>query len=148
MNQIFFWAQRDQYGAFSNFFYSPIKIGDWTYPTVEHFYQAQKFVHDYDKWLAVACASTPMRAKHLSHKFGKDRRTDWEDVKFDIMVSALIVKFNSHPKLKELLLGTGDAEIYEDSPKDKIWGTGEKGGVGTGQNLLGKALMQVREMLR
>ena len=74
-------------------------------------------------------------------------RPDWEDVKFQVMLDALTAKFGNSPELKELLLGTGDATIYEDSPYDKIWGTGERGGPGKGQNLLGKALMQVRQEL-
>ena len=74
-------------------------------------------------------------------------RPDWNDVKYDVMIDALTAKFGNNMKLKEILVSTGDALIYEDSPYDKVWGTGERGGVGKGQNLLGKALMQVRAAL-
>lgn len=56
--------------------------------------------------------------------------------------------------LKERLLDTGDREIVEASPRDRIWGVGfgEKDAVHRrkhwGLNLLGKALMRVREKIR
>ncbi|MCY3414471.1 MAG: NADAR family protein [Candidatus Heimdallarchaeota archaeon] len=45
--------------------------------------------------------------------------------------------------VKELLLSTGDEEIYEDNPTDFIWGHRNQG-----LNLLGKALMEIREVLK
>ena len=60
-----------------------------------------------------------------------------------------------NPELKEILLATGDHIIVEASPYDRIWGVGlsEENddlykGNWNGQNLLGKALMEVREKLR
>ena len=56
--------------------------------------------------------------------------------------------------LKQRLLGTGDRELVEASPRDKIWGIGfgwrnaEKRRRDWGLNLLGKALMTVRGRLR
>jgi len=60
--------------------------------------------------------------------------------------------------LRQLLLDTGDRELIEASPFDRIWGVGRKaedvrreaGGDrrGWGQNLLGKCLMATRERLR
>jgi ribA/ribD-fused uncharacterized protein len=56
--------------------------------------------------------------------------------------------------LKEMLLATGERELVEASPLDRIWGVGfaEKNAESNrhrwGENLLGKALMSVRERLR
>ncbi|KAK4136791.1 DUF1768-domain-containing protein [Trichocladium antarcticum] len=57
--------------------------------------------------------------------------------------------------LRELLLGTGDREIVEASPRDRIWGIGfgaanaaRVGRERWGLNLLGKALVEVRGVLR
>lgn len=56
--------------------------------------------------------------------------------------------------LKEMLLATGDREIVEASPRDRIWGVGfgpvnaPKNRSRWGLNLLGKALMEAREILR
>ncbi|KAL2015487.1 hypothetical protein VTK56DRAFT_5376 [Thermocarpiscus australiensis] len=57
--------------------------------------------------------------------------------------------------LRELLLGTGERELVEASPFDRIWGIGFRaeqaetvGRERWGMNLLGKALMEVRAALR
>lgn len=61
-------------------------------------------------------------------------------------------------KLRELLLSTGTRELVEASALDRVWGIGysqaQASGHGEeerarwGKNLLGKALMQVREWIR
>jgi hypothetical protein len=61
------------------------------------------------------------------------------------MEVTLRLKFTQHTDLKALLLGTGDAELVEDSPKDFFWGIGADG---SGRNELGKALERVRDELR
>lgn len=56
--------------------------------------------------------------------------------------------------LRKWLLATGESELVEASPMDRIWGVGftEKDAGANrhrwGQNLLGKALMEVRARLR
>ena len=47
--------------------------------------------------------------------------------------------------LRDVLLGTGDEEIVEDSPTDGYWGCGADG---KGRNRLGEILMEVRATLR
>lgn len=55
---------------------------------------------------------------------------------------------------REALLHTGDRELIEASPYDRIWGIGfaaaaaERNRARWGQNLLGKALMEVRDEFR
>lgn len=145
MNQIFFWTQKEKYGAFSNFTKSPFILDGREWPTVEHYYQAMKSPYLMEQE-TIRAAKTPFEAKVMGRKV--ELGLMWEDTKYQVMKSALMAKFTQHENLKTLLLSTGDAEIYEDSPKDLIWGTGVRGGVGPGQNLLGKALMEVREALR
>jgi ribA/ribD-fused uncharacterized protein len=85
---------------------------------------------------------------------GKGRRiplrSDWEDVKYDVMLNVLRSKF-CDPKLSRLLCDTGDRLIIEDTTgwHDNIWGNCdcEKCADVEGQNLLGKALMEVRAEL-
>ena len=60
------------------------------------------------------------------------------------MKKGLRAKFTQYDKLKNVLLGTGESELIEDSPNDYQWGCGRNG---TGQNLLGKALMDIRNEL-
>ena len=143
--KIFFWANEDQYGAFSNFWPGPYEIDGKSWPTTEHYFAAMKTLDEGERE-DIRRAKSPGDAKKMGRVV--TLRPDWEDVRYDVMLDALRAKFGNDPKLKDLLVNTDDAIIYEDSPYDKVWGTGERGGVGTGKNLLGKALMQVREELR
>jgi hypothetical protein len=142
--KIFFWSEKDKYGCFSNFFEGPFEIDGKMWPTTEHYFAAMK-TQDETQREDIRKAATPLDAKRMGRVV--TLRPDWEDVKYEVMLDALMAKFGNYPKLKEVLLSTGDALIYEDSPYDKVWGTGEKGGVGKGQNLLGKALMHTRQEL-
>jgi ribA/ribD-fused uncharacterized protein len=137
---VFFWKFRDIWGALSNFHQEPIEIGGLVWPTVEHFYQAMKTLDPVERE-KIRNAETPYKSKLMGRFLVL--RSDWESVKYNIMLTALREKFKNK-RLRDLLLKTGSEEIYEDSPYDKIWGTGVLGEVGTGQNLLGNALMQIR----
>ena len=63
------------------------------------------------------------------------------------MLAVVRAKF-AVPALGELLLCTGDRILAEDSPYDPVWGCRDRSGGYTGQNLLGRALMRVRDELR
>jgi len=61
------------------------------------------------------------------------------------MRKAVLRKFETHLEIREILLATGDEEIVENSPIDYYWGCGKDG---SGKNMLGQILMEVREILR
>ena len=61
------------------------------------------------------------------------------------MREALRAKFSQHQDLRKILLDTGDAEIVEHTSNDSYWGDG---GDGSGKNMLGRLLMEVRDELR
>ncbi|MCD6051638.1 MAG: hypothetical protein K0Q55_3047 [Verrucomicrobia bacterium] len=71
-------------------------------------------------------------------------RADWETAKENLMREALLAKFTQHPKLKEQLLATGDAQIVEHAANDGYWGDGADG---QGKNRLGMLLMELRQQL-
>jgi N-glycosidase YbiA len=54
-------------------------------------------------------------------------------------------QFTQHEELITLLLSTGDSKLVEHTENDDYWGDG---GDGSGKNMLGRILMQVRESLR
>lgn len=137
---IWFYAQTDPYAEFSNFAPFGVAIDDLWWPTVEHYFQAQKF-HDVAHREKIRRASTPKQAKGLGMTRDIALRPDWEAVKDALMLSALKVKFATHPTPRALLLGTGERLIVENSPGDFYWGCGADG---TGLNRLGTLLMQVR----
>ena len=141
---VFFYAGDNEFHCFSNFHRSPIDLDGKNWPTVEHYYQAQKATSEPGQE-EIRLAASPGLAKRLAQKLVIDREK-WEKVKFEVMLKALRVKY-ADPQLKSILLSTGERPIYEDSPIDRIWGTGTLKGTGPGRNLLGQALMQVRTEL-
>jgi ribA/ribD-fused uncharacterized protein len=102
----------------------------------------------------VLAAISPAEAKEIGrHVQGFDEAV-WLEHRDEIAVRALRGKFKAHPLMLDELLGTGDAEIAEASPVDRIWGIGidadsaRAGEPWRGENVLGKALMKVREEFR
>ena len=70
---------------------------------------------------------------------------DWDFLKRDIMRECCMAKFLQHPELRKQLMETGTEELIEDSPIDWYWGCGKDG---TGQNVLGQVLMEIRQYLQ
>ena len=121
-------------------------IDNKVWPTTEHYFQAQKFVGTpYEE--AIRELSFPREAFDFSRKPAVScwRRSDWEQVKEDVMHKALLAKFTQHDSLFNLLLGTDDRVLVEHTRNDSYWGDG---GDGTGKNRLGNLLMKVRQTLR
>ena len=117
-----------------------------TWPTTEHYFQAQKFVGTpYEE--QIRQLAQPRQAFDFTRdpKVSRWRRSDWESIKEDVMYKALLAKFTQHNDLKKLLLGTGERKLIEHSPYDSYWGDG---GNGTGMNRLGELLMRLRCELR
>lgn len=131
------------YGEFSNFAAFPIRLKDREWPTSEHYFQAQKFAgtpHEEE----LRQAKSPMVVARMGRDRARPLRADWESVKDDVMRDAVGAKIEQHPSLRALLLGTGDAELIEHTKNDNYWGDG---GDGTGRNMLGKILMEIRATL-
>lgn len=84
----------------------------------------------------------------IAARMGRSRkrplRTDWDEVKDDVMQRGVLRKFETHADIRAILLSTGDALIVENAPHDDYWGCGEDG---NGQNRLGQILMEVRSIL-
>lgn len=111
--------------------------------TSEHYFQAQKFV-DTPHVELIRQVKTPKDAARMGRERTRPLRQDWEQVKDDIMRQAVLCKFQTHTDIRNILLSTGNAEIVENSPIDFYWGCGADG---SGKNILGKILMEVRESL-
>ncbi|KAG6907819.1 hypothetical protein DXG01_007301 [Tephrocybe rancida] len=104
-------------------------------------------------------SSSAREAFSKARQFKQYIRPDWLRINIAMMDEVLLHKFQQHPKLRDMLLSTGDAELIEvnlhfqrvlippltlkgqDSPIDPFWGNGEDG---RGRNELGKALMRLR----
>jgi N-glycosidase YbiA len=139
-----FYRTEEEFGCFSNFAAYPIRLGGKTWPTSEHYFQAQKFEEE-EKQEEIRKAKRPF----LAARMGRDRknklRRDWESVKVSIMTEAVRTKFTQHEEIRQTLLSTGDAKLVEHTENDNYWGDG---GDGSGKNMLGQILMRIRSELR
>jgi N-glycosidase YbiA len=143
---IYFYKVDESYGCFSNFSPHPIQLDGLDWQTVEHYYQAQKFVDTQTSLIAVIRAvKTPLEAAAIGRDCTYQLRPDWDCVKARIMEKAVLTKFLTHPDIQGILLNTAEELIVEDSPTDYYWGCGQEK---TGQNQLGKILMKVRQEIR
>jgi len=140
--EINFYSNNAEYGWLSNFARYPQIVDGKTYKTNEHYYQSQKTIDvEVSSWIASAPSPFLAMRAGRSLRIGKEFRSDWENIKVEVMLKGLRAKFQQHPELAQKLLATGNAVLHEDSPTDMFWGK-------KGRDLLGKLLMQVREELR
>lgn len=144
---IYFYKVNDPYGCFSNFSPHGIHLQGTSWPTVEHYYQAQKFVGTADTALIplIHGAQTPEDAAALGRDRTRQVRPDWEQVKTQVMREAVLKKFLTHTDIGAILLSTKDQLIVENSPSDYYWGCGADK---AGHNHLGKILMSVRQEIQ
>lgn len=143
-NAINFFSVTEEYGEFSNFAAYPIQLDGKRWPTSEHYFQAMKF-QEASHREAIRKEKSPMRAARMGRDRKRPLRKDWESVKVSVMRKAVVCKFTQHEDLRELLLSTGQAKLVEHTTNDDYWGDG---GDGSGKNMLGRILVEVREQLR
>lgn len=145
MGTINFYGRSLPYFEFSNFLRDyPIELKGKSWPSTEHYFQAQKFQDD-ELQEEIRQAKTPAIAANMGRDRKNPLRKDWESVKDNVMRVAVRAKFTQHPELKQLLINTGDAKLIEHTYKDNYWGDG---GDGSGKNMLGIILMEVRKELK
>lgn len=98
----------------------------------------------------------PKTAKALGRKVKDFDEDVWKSNCRQLVTEGNVAKFGQNESLRTFLLGTEDKVLVEASPFDRIWGFGlsvsnEKSkhpSTWLGQNLLGFALMDVREKMQ
>lgn len=138
-----FYSVVGEYGELSNFAERPIVIGKQRWKSSEHYFQAQKFERRKDRQ-EIRSAKTPMLAARMGRDRRRKLRRDWESTKVGVMREAVAAKFRQHEDLAAMLLETGTAKLVEHTENDSYWGDG---GDGSGKNMLGQILMNVRAEL-
>ncbi|MCB9642142.1 MAG: NADAR family protein [Myxococcales bacterium] len=144
MDVIKFYRRGDDFGEFSNFSYHRVYLKGKYWPTTEHYFQAQKFAGT-EHEEAVRMQKGPGFAAQMGRNRKLPLRKDWESIKDNVMRDAVYAKFTQHKDLKELLLSTGEAVLIEHTTNDSYWGDG---GDGSGKNMLGRILMEIRKRIR
>lgn len=131
-----------EFYVFNNFSAHAIEFRGKLYPTCEHAYQATKCT-DPQGQEAIRNARSPLQAKVLANEtYRAARDPDWGDKKVAVAEEILRAKLAQHPEAQESLRKSAHEEIIEDSPTDYFWGEGADG---TGQNVLGKIWMKLRD---
>lgn len=100
--------------------------------------------------------SNPKEMKALGKKVKNFDQTLWDKVKYSIVLNGNYYKFSQNKEMRDYLLSTGNKILVEASPLDTIWGIGigednskaQNPTTWRGKNLLGFALMEVRDELR
>ncbi len=138
-----FYRTRDPYGFLSNYAETPIELDGLLWPSVEHYYQAQKFPHDAALREQIRACADAFEAKQLAWQHAAIR-ADWESVRDDVMRTALRAKFSQNMHLGMALLATGETKLIEHTKRDSYWGDG---GDGSGVNRMGELLASIRAEL-
>lgn len=150
---IFFWG-----GTFSQWCPSPFELNGIKYNCCEQYMMAHKAVmfNDFEAYKAIMASTSPREQKAIGRKVKNFDKDTWDSVCREIVFDANFAKFTQNPKMMVELIETGDKEIVEASPEDKIWGIGLHESDSRcldksqwqGTNWLGEAIMQVRERLK
>ena len=144
------------YGGYCSQWYpSKFEYKGVTYTSAEQWMMAMKALcmNDDISYAKIMKSSDPQYIKQLGRKVKNYEDKKWSKQRYDVCVLGNYLKFNQNSELREWLINTKDQLIVEASPIDKIWGIGlsvEDARVGKdwqGDNLLGKAIMEVREKL-
>jgi hypothetical protein len=146
---------KGEFRTFSNQAEYPIQINDIRYPSVEHYFQAQKAKEFGDDEVYEKILKTPSgkAVKALGKKVKNFHKEVWDGKREEIMMRGVKAKFVQHPELQKQLLDTGIRPIGEADARDSFWGIGTSENTDKskdaskwkGQNKLGKIIMALRD---
>ena len=160
---VFFWGhiartEKQAKACLSQWFPCSFLVDDIYYNCAEQFMMAEKarLFHDEDALQKIMQAYDPMEQKKLGRRVQGYEDAMWKTCCFDAVVRGNVAKFSQNLTLRNYLISTRDKILVEASPKDSVWGIGldenspdainPKRWPGT--NLLGFALMEVRDIIR
>jgi ribA/ribD-fused uncharacterized protein len=145
-------------GCLSQWWPAAFTVDGVSYLSAEHYMMAAKarLFGDEETAGQILAAPHPGAAKALGRQVRDFDDQRWTEHRFEAVVAGNMAKFGQHPPLRDFLVGTGSRVLVEASPVDLVWGIGlaaddERAGSPDrwpGLNLLGFALMEVRQRLR
>lgn len=163
VDYLFFWGhQPSKDGSviktcMSQWWPADFSEGDILYRTAEHYMMAgkAKLFNDMDVFRKIPEKVSPKDVKDLGRQIKNFDAAAWDAKKYEIVKQGNYLKFSQNEELKQFLLQTKSKVLVEASPVDPVWGIGlaeddakanDPAGW-RGQNLLGFALMEVRDEL-
>ena len=160
---VFFWGHTDRgegltKACLSQWFPCSFVVDGQYYNCAEQYMMAEKarIFGDEEIRQQILAEYSQMAMKKLGRKVKNYDDAVWKNVRFDVVVKGNLAKFSQNEKLRSFLISTDDKVLVEASPKDEVWGIGldEHSSEASnpwkwkGTNLLGFALMEVRDKLR
>lgn len=159
---LFFWGHtvKDEItkACFSQWFPFEFQENGNIYKTAEHYMMAgkAKLFNDDEILEQILETETPNQAKSLGRKVRNFDPEIWNEHKYEIVKQGNLLKFSQNEEFKKFLLSTDNTILVEASPYDKIWGIGmlesdeniKNPLLWNGENLLGSALVDIRDELR
>ena len=160
---LFFWGHTENNkkevtkACLSQWYLSDFTVNGVLYNCAEKYMMAEKarLFKDFNVLDKILAASKQSEIKRLGRMVKNFNENIWNERKIDIVVKGNIEKFSQNEELKKFLLNTKNKIIVEASPYDSIWGVGlsvnneniTNPNKWSGKNLLGFALMEVRDFL-
>jgi len=164
LKYLFFWGHTAAHPTdigkecLSQWYSAKFVLDGLQFPTAEHYMMFRKatLFHDDAAARDILSAPNPAAAKALGRSVRGFQEATWQEHRLSIAVDANYAKFSQSPPLLQFLLNTKGRVLVEASPVDRIWGIGlavddphvDNPLEWRGLNLLGFALMDVRERLR
>ena len=158
MQIICFHNPSEDYGFLSNWYLSDFQIDGITFTSMEQYMMHKKAVCFKDENIAkqILAEKNVSKIKELGRLVSGYDEHIWNGVRQIIIYEGLFAKFSQNESLRSKLLDTKYSTLVECAVKDRIWGIGlsmtdPKRLIQTewqGQNLLGYALMMVRDRLK
>lgn len=163
LKYLFFWGNTPNKdgsigkSCLSQWWEEPFTVDGKTYLSAEHWMMVGK-AKVFDKGMVneILSASSPAVAKKLGRQVKNFDSKIWNATKSEIVTQGNVHKFSQNEKMKTFLLQTNNRVLVEASPYDRIWGIGMSQNhdncsnpkLWKGENLLGFALMEARDLLR
>jgi len=161
---VFFYGHTSgEFANFSQFAKANFSDGSVSYTCAEQYMMASKarIMGDTKTYAQIMESGyNPQRIKALGRKIKPFDQSLWNEKKIAVVTYGNFLKFTQNQDMQTLLLDTGEDTLAEAAQRDTIWGIGrcvqtavrdyqtygKTKWVGT--NLLGEALMTVREAIR
>ena len=157
MDVVCFHKPEEENGYLSNWYRSKFMVDGTVFSSMEQYMMYKKAVCFHDKEIAdkILMTDDVVEIKALGRLVANYNDNYWNGVRQIIVFEGLFAKFSQNEDLKSQLKTTGDKLLAECAVRDRIWGIGlsmkdpDRFVIHKwkGQNMLGYALMMVREQL-
>jgi len=158
---IFFWKENNKFGFLNSFYTSHfVDENNIKYNCTEQYFMANKCLK-FDKsnralYMNIMKTTIPYTIKKYGKQVNNFDKSIWDKEKYELIKKGIRFKFSQNIKLRKKLIQTGNKNIYEATQYDKLWGRGMtmqeakeiEDANFPGENLLGKALMEIREEIK